>query len=467
MLKEITKIIKLLLCVFTFEFYFAGFVYAEENKDVEWEHKNAIRARIYQDIADNNELEDDVATDLLFESDNSLWFMSRNLLFKADIEGRIETFEGYDSATDSMFRIKEGYAQFTKDTHTFTAGEKIVTWGKMDDVVILDRINPQDFTRFILEDKQDRKLSALMFKYDYSPGDWKIESIFKPFFKPSAVNYFGSDWAVFGNLKQGVSDGNMAQAKKDIVSAIAVEEQDYVTDNNLKNSEAGLRLTNKFNALDYSFYYMNIRHALPVLKERTATGNLVKQYLYDPSLANLNALEAANPSGDDYILERAHPRLNVVGADWETVIGGYGARGEIGMFWGQPYLREDFSYVEKDVLSFGLGIDHTTANDIYIDFQFIADYVMDYEGLFAQEEIAKQFTGSVSKNFKRGIINLNLDWAYSLSYQDLMLNPVVEYKFINGLSVSFGSFMFMGDSTTTFGAFNSKDLIYAEMKYLF
>ncbi|MBF0522892.1 MAG: hypothetical protein HQL24_07565 [Candidatus Omnitrophica bacterium] len=460
--------INLFFPLFLFAACFPLRAFALESANIQWDKKGEIRSRIYQDAVDNNAFEDKLVTDSMVLIKNNVWMLDHELLIKADVEGRLETFDNHDPSTDTSLRFKEDFLELTKGAQVFTFGEKIVTWGKLDDVVILDKINPQDYRRFVLYDKQERKRSALMFKYDYNQEDWKVESVFKPFFKPSLVNFFGSDWAVFQNLKQAVADSSvLSQAKKNIVSSIAIEDQDNVTDNDLKNGEAGIRFASKMNDVDYSLYYMNVHNSIPVLKEKTATGNLVKKFLYIPNADNLNALEAASPTGDDFILEKAHPRLNVIGADWETVIGAFGIRGETGVLLGQPFLRDDFSYVKKNLVSVGLGIDHTTSNDTYIDVQLIIDHVMDYERLFEQEENSKRLTGSIRKSFKRGIVNFNLDWSYSLSYQDTMINPRIEYKFNNGVSVSFGGFIFMGDQTTTFGAFTTKDLIYTEIKYLF
>ena len=441
--------------------------FAWDISELEWDKKGELITRIYQDVVDDNELEDKIVTDLMFEMNNSIWLIGDYLRIKADFEARAETFVGYGSEAKINVNFTETFLELTSGAHKFTLGEKIVTWGKLDDAVILDRVNPQDLTRFVMFDKQERKEAVLMFKHDFRGDNWQIESVLEPYFEPSDVDFFNSDWSVFGQLKNSVKDGTLSAARKTAVRSISIEDDDSVTDKNLKNGQVGLKFSSKVSDIDYSLYYMNMYNSLPVLRERTATGNLVKQYLYAPTLANLDALIAASPSGDDYVLDQAHARQNIIGADWEAVVGSYGARGEIGILLDQPYLRNNFSYVEKDVISLGIGIDHTTAQNIYFNMQYLIDHILDYESLFAQEETVNKLTGSLSKDFMRGIILVNLDWFYSLSYTDWMINPSIDYNFDNGLNLSLGGFIFDGSATTVFGRFDTKDLIYTELKYSF
>ncbi len=187
----------------------------------------------------------------------------------------------------------------------------------------------------------------------------------------------------------------------------------------------------------------------------------VKRFLCEPTVGNLDSIVAANLSAEDYILEKMHPRINVVGADYETVIGEYGFRGEMAFLMGMPFTRQNFSYVEKDMLSIGIGIDHTTANNVYIDLQLVQDYILNYESLFAQEQSQVSITGTFSKGLLRGKLGLDLDWAYNITYSDWMVNPQATYEVGSGVDVKVGGFIFGGrDTATLFGKFDNNDVVY-------
>jgi hypothetical protein len=203
------------------------------------------------------------------------------------------------------------------------------------------------------------------------------------------------------------------------------------------------------------------------LREKTANGNILKRFLNYPNSTNLAQLVGLGPSDNDLTLIEEYPRTNVFGVDAECVLGAYGLRGEFAAVLGQPFMRSDFSYVRKDTLTFGLGLDHTTADNLYYNIQLIETIILDYEPLFPEEEYGHQFTATLTKEFLRGKLILGLKHAYNISYGDWMLNPKLTYKIRGGLEATLAGFIFNGEYTTTFGRYSEKDLFYLQLKYNF
>ena len=418
-------------------------------------------AIVYHDAVDNNFYEDTLVTDARLELDGDVFIEAIDTYIKIGARVRHEIFNGFNNESDPDVSMGEAYLELRKESYNFSVGRQIVTWGKLDDAVIVDKINPQDYSRFIIYDKQERKDPALMALFKYFNDDISMEVAYLPFFEPSHVKMFGSDWAVFGNLMEAVNYGTYTSAQRSAVNSIAISDHDTVNDNSLKNSQAGLRFRGKVKDVDYSLYYMNVYNSIPSLKEKTANGTIVKRFLYEPTAGNLSSLVSANLSAEDYILEKVHPRINVIGADYETVIGEYGFRGELAFLMGIPFTSQDFFYVEKDVISIGIGIDHTTANNIYIDLQLVQDYILNYESLFAQEKSPVSITGTFSKDLLRGKLALDLDWAFNITYSDWMVNPQATYEVASGVDVKVGGFVFGGgDPSTLFGKFDNNDIFY-------
>ncbi|MCK5607325.1 hypothetical protein KAR91_35910, partial [Candidatus Pacearchaeota archaeon] len=124
-------------------------------------------------------------------------------------------------------------------------------------------------------------------------------------------------------------------------------------------------------------------------------------------------------------------------------------------------------YDEKDLLSLGIGVDHTTADNLYYNVQFIENYIFEYTPLHAQEKSVFHMMGSFSKDYLMGCFLVSLDWAYNFAYKDWRVNPEVRYKFANGLNTSFGGYIFEGPISATFGRFSAKDLVYLEFDFSF
>lgn len=439
-----------------------------ESENVDYAVSGEVSSLTYFDTVHDNGLEDTFVEDARILIENEVKFKKENISINIDAEARSKSFVGFRDESDQTVELKDAYVELRRDGYSVAVGNQTVTWGKMDDYTILDLVNPQDLRDFIMYEKQERKEPQPMVRLDFQGEGWAVETVYIPTFESSDVEFFGSDWAVFGKLQESVNGGNFTANQKNIVNGVSIQERDSITDNSWDNGQVAIRLKSKMNDVDYSLYYFNQYHSVPVLREKNSNGNILKQFLYNPTLANLTAYEALTPTGDDLILEEYHPRTNIVGADWETVMGEYGVRGEVGYFFDLPYLRDDFSYVEKDTVTLGLGVDHTTAFDVYWNLQFITNHIFSYEALYVQEKYWQVLTGTISKDFLRGDLSLVLDWAWQLSYEDFMLNPEVVYRFGKGLQASVGAYLFEGKSPATlFGRYDAKDVAYIKFSFAF
>lgn len=433
---------------------------------LDWEMSGQWSAYGYRDTG-GRDTDDTVLSDSRILLENQVDWADQNAFLRADVEWRFETFRGMDNHSQGDLRFRDVYADVKGDQFDLAVGQKRVTWGKLDELVILDRVSPQDLTHFVLYDKQERKDPALLVQHQWFGWEGvQLETVFLPVFQPSEQDFFGTNWAVFGHLKQAVAESPVYTAQqKNLVSAISVQDDEGVTSRSLKNSQAAVRLRGRRGEVDYGIYYLNLYHTTPVLKERTPDGNLVKRFLFEPTAANLNALTTPGVSGESLRLTKAHPRVNAAGFDWETVWGLFGLRGEAALFWGRPYLRDDFSYTEKDQVAFGLGIDHTTADQWYFDLQYLQDYIFSYEGLYGVEKSASSLAGTVSKTVWRGQVSFDLDWIWQVSYRDWMLNPEATYRWERpGVDISLGSFVFDGRrANTIFGRYERNDVVYVKL----
>jgi len=444
-----------------------GYAIKDKDLNLAWTRKGYLKTRVYQDAKDDTPFEKQEDIDARFRIDNRIELKNLDALLEINLEARGEALINEKTNKDADFLLKEAYLEIKKPGYTFSFGRQTITWGKLDDVVILDRISPQEYNRFILYDKQERKLPELMLKFDYFLDNCQLEGVFLPLFKASKLKFFGSDWAVYDHLIESIQYGDYSGLVKNTIGRIKLEEKDRLKENTAKNAQFGLRLSGRLKDVDCGIYYMNIYQDMPTLREKTPVGNAVKRFLNHPTDENLASLVGLNPTDEDLTLIEEHPRVQVIGVDGEGVLGNFGARGEAGLFLGQPYLRGDFSYVRKNSVSMGLGIDHTTSNNIYFNLQVIQSFILNYEPLFPDEEYTQQITSTLTKDFLNGSLIFKLKDSYNLSYNDWMINPKITYKFNNGLEASLAGFIFEGGITTLFGRYTNKDLIYLEVEYKF
>lgn len=364
---------------------------------------------------------------------------------------------------DAEFLLREAYVELRREQYVWSLGRQTVTWGKLDDIVILDCLNPQDYRWFVLYDKQERKEPQYMLKANYFLDGLQVELVCMPTFEPSKIEFFDTDWSMFGHLKDMINDGPYPPAVKALVNNIRIEDNE-----SSNHAQVGVRLRGTVSDVDYAIYYMSIHNRIPAIKERTAKGNLVKRFLFEPEAQNLLPLSVAGLTPEDLTLEAGYERVNVFGVDFEAVAGEYGLRGECGYFTGSPYVREpDFSYVKKDNFSAGFGIDHTTEDNFYWNVQMEFDVVSDYEDLFGVERFSQQVVLNLHKDFFMGDLLFNWSSAYRLTYKDWILNPELRYKVTGELQLACGALLMGGDPQTLFGRYDDKDLAYMEARYRF
>ncbi len=422
-----------------------------------------IETRFYRDITrDDGEASKSLDARLLFE--DTIRFPEHNAIARVGVEMRHENFDlDSDENIDSAIYLEEAYLEKRWRAWTLSAGQQTITWGKLDDIVILDRISPQDLSWFVLYDKQERKNPLPILSATWFGSPYQIEAVVIPSFQPSEMDYFGADWALFGRLKQTVLSGNFPQPAKAVVNGVQIDESS-VSD----EPELALRLRGRVGEIDHTFNYMTIHNRVPTLKEKTRKGNITKQFLFEPNEATLSRLVASNPGPEDLTLEAGHDRMHIVGADFETVAGNYGLRGEIAHLHDFPFMKEeDLSYTKESMTSAGIGIDHTTDWDLYANLQFVVDYVSGADELWETEDLAFQLGFNASKDWMYGDFAIDLQAFARVPYNDWMLSPEATYKFRNGIETTLQILLLEGEQNTLFGRFDDKDLVMLKMRYPF
>ncbi len=422
-----------------------------------------IETRFYRDITrDNGEASKSLDAVLLFE--DTIRFPEHNAIARVGVEMRHENFDlDSDENIESDISLEEAYLEKRWRAWTISAGKQTITWGKLDDIVVLDRISPQDLRWFVLYDKQERKNPIPMVSATWFGSPYQIEAVVIPYFQPSEMDYFGSGWALFGKLKQTVLSGNFPEQAKAVVNGVEIDESS-VSD----EPELALRFRGRVGEIDHTFNYMTIHNRVPTLKEKTRKGNITKQFLFYPNESTLSHLVASTPEPEDLTLEAGHDRMHIVGADFETVAGNYGLRGEIAHMHDLPFMKkDDLSYTKESMTSAGIGIDHTTDWDLYANLQFVVDYVSGADELWETEDLAFQLGFNASKNWMYGDFAIDLQAFARVPYNDWMLSPEATYKFRNGIETTLQILLLEGEQNTLFGRFDDKDLIMLKMRYPF
>ncbi len=423
----------------------------KENLDVTL--KNRLDLRIMPDLKGDNLRDDNVQYEVRWEPEVDVRGENWRIEFAPKI--RAFYYSGIDDSGELEFFPRDAYLEYSLDRLDISFGWRRYTWGKMDKIALLDVVNPYDMRQFFIDDKEERKFSTLSAYAGLFLEPISLEAVFVPVFEPSPYLFFNSDWAVFGRTKEVFSAYPEVQE-------IQVEKDERYDDLNSKNSEVYLRLRSRLGDVDLGLYYYYAYNHIPGLE-----GNrVVKQFLYQPTPEHLTQM-ITSTSSSDRRLEEYYRRSHTVGLDFETTLGEFGVRGELLWEKDMPFLASDFALVKRDLLTTALGVDYTSPDDWYVNFQWVAQGVLDYPGLFGLEKWTNFLMFNFRKDFLDGDLVFDVDSVLRLPYRDWFLNPELRYRWNESVLFYCGLYAFNGPMDSMFGPYKDNDVAYAGVELNF
>ena len=174
-------------------------------------------------------------------------------------------------------------------------------------------------------------------------------------------------------------------------------------------------------------------------------------------------------------------RLTMFGADFERAVGDYVFRGEIAWLADGNRERVDWSNrptllldhpdgaAEAQKLSYVFGFDRNDLfiRHLYVNAQYVGQYILDYEDGFTSEQATHGMTLSLHYSILDSLLKFRY-WFVG-DFTDQTYRHLVEgtYKMSNWAELSLGLITFQGDEDTLFGQYENKDYIYAQLKLIF
>lgn len=399
-----------------------------------------------------------------------------------------------------------------------TTGLAKIAWGKGDSLRVLDLINPQDYTDFINQDLEDRKVAQALFKADLRTGEsGKWEAVYVPFFEGDTLPLEGT-WApkAFTDLRRqirtgfysgsnpsangGIGDGVYAAAysvtlgglvESAIVSALAAGAPDYataaasVTGNSTTMATLRAQASQMAAAQAESQVDAMIDDLLVFPNTKTLSwgqGGL----RYTDSFAGFDwglqyytgflrtPVFNADPAklAATRHLAVSYNRYHQAGADAAFVLFDVNLRAEAA--WHQtadvpgtdPLVRNPFA-------SAALGLDRTLAG-ISLNLQGLATWtpgLSGARGAFDVEKDADEYSGTVAGQaayrFWNDRAEVSLAASTSLPDRDWVLIPGLEVTPVDDVTLSVGGKWFGGDAQGQLGQYADRSFFEVKAGYTF
>ncbi|MDL1967689.1 MAG: hypothetical protein LWW97_03865 [Deltaproteobacteria bacterium] len=374
----------------------------------------------------------------------------RNYIF-ASIDSEYLWFGPYNDEEDYDLDLFEGYIFWSTNSIDLTVGKQIIRWGKTDQISPVDNINPQDLREFIVPDYENRKIPDWIARLRLFYRKYTIEGVYIPFFQPSRIDYFGTDWAVYQHLKEDIQ-----------VSGLLTSEN--VPPKTFKNGDWGIRLLRTVFDWDFGLSYLYSWEDLPYYKSFP-----IKNLMLDGSASSASLVSAlAGPANVNEEIEVEYRRQHIAGFEFETIVKDFGFRGEAAYFDRQSFLMNNLASTRQAVYHYVIGVDYSGKNDWYINIQFSHQIIKNYDSkILYFNRNNPSLCGEISKEFQEGYFEAELKYNFALNQNSFYLSPRIIFSYVPNLDIMLGLNIFEGDSDTLMGLYDANDQIYIDFKYHF
>ena len=325
---------------------------------------------------------------------------------------------GIGASSDAIVRPGDLYVEFRTRRFDLRAGASRIVWGRLDEIQPTDVVNPIDLTRFLLEGRSEARLPVgLLRGRVFLAGSSTIEGVFVPAFRASR----------FDQLEEPSSAFNLAGAANVICPPVGLgacrllpidrREPDLAW----SNAQGGARFTSTLARVDWG----------------------VSAYRGFRTFPNVTIAGA----GSRAVVLETFPRFTMLGADFETVRGQWGVRGEAAMF------------VETHTtLDGGVGVDRRAG-----EYRIAANVLVSH----GPEDTDVTLVGAADRSFARDTRRLRMFAAYDPADGTAFVRGIAAISLRDDVWIEGSAGVFGGSSPDTLGRLTRHDFAYARIKVFF
>ncbi len=330
----------------------------------------------------------------------------------------------------AIVRVHDANVTLSGERLDLLAGYARVAWGKLDEIQPTDVVNPLDVSRFFFEGRSEARLPVLLVRgrWHVRP-DLALEGIYVPGFRRGR----------FDRLEEPSSPFNLA----------VLEGHDRPPRFTAENAQGGARVTATSGQVDWS----------------------VAAYRgFEPfGLYRLeNAAPVTTPAPPALLLE--YPRFTMIGADFETVRGKWGLRGEAAVILDDSFQSPELRIVRGRSVDAGVGVDRRAG-----DYTVSATILLHRESYDASLAVSNPKDGrtdaslvaSAERTFAREKYRLRTFAVYNPVERSAFVRAIGIASVKDNLALEASLGWFAGAGAGLVGRFSDSDFAYARLKYYF
>ncbi len=297
-----------------------------------------------------------------------------------------------------------------------------VVWGRLDELLPTDVVNPLDLTRFFLEGRGEGRMPVGMVRTRWLPADdFSIEAIYVPFFRAGRFDQLDEPSAPFN-----------------VSPAFATTRSE--PPHSIGNAQGGVRASATSGRVDWSLSAYRGFEPLPVYE------GMVQRF----------------------------PRFTMVGGDFETIRGIWGIRGEVAAFVDRTVQAAAAPIgVKARTLEAGLGLDRKagvyrlSGNVIYTKRLPLAPIGETFLGNDRVDRTDLTLVGALDRSFVRETRSIRALAVYNPGEDSVFARVIATISLRDDVSLETSAGVFAGQGPDVLARFADRDFVYARLKVFF
>jgi hypothetical protein len=361
--------------------------------------------------------------------------------------------EGRGPTRYAIARPADVYIDIVTSRFDVRAGAARLVWGRLDEFQPTDVVNPIDLSRFLMEGRSEARLAVgLVRARTFLPRSTTLEAIVVPHFRRGRFDQLDEDSSPFNLTRtSGIPEGMP---------------EERVTENprGIEGLQGGLRLSSTTARVDWSVSAYRGRRAFPI-----------------------STIGADLEVGPDYdgmpvvVIRESFPRFTMIGADFETVRGLWGIRGEAAAF-----VEDELQVAGTDLnvgaygipgrsVNAGIGIDRRAG-----DYRIAANVLWSRSEVDESDPVAIPFAGNddvertdmslvfaADRSFARETRTLRVFAVYDPADSTAFTRVIGAVSVRDNVWLEGSGGVFAGSSLDIIGRLARRDFVYARLKVFF
>jgi hypothetical protein len=326
--------------------------------------------------------------------------------------------------------LREGYVEISTDALDFRIGKQLVIWGKADGAFITDLVSPKDLSQFLTPEFEEIRLGVTGIRTDMYLDKLRLQLVWLPWFTPAITPAPGSLWY----------RAPVAPIPLIMLPAILPE-------HNLASGEYFGKLAWSVAGLDLELVGASMWDDLPVAHVVARTG-------------------APSPS---LTVRPEYYRTLMAGGNASLPIGSAILRAEAAYIHGKRFQADPSivmdGFLERDSLQYLVGTDFALAG-INMNLQFIQDIVLDHASAIQRLPVKTTAMAGFAAAMFHETLSFDFLVYAGLETKDFLLKPKLAWKVADGVELSGGASVFLGDSGD-FGRYSDNSGAFLKLKMSF